>query len=64
MEERVINGKGVQIMTRERTKVCEVADTRLVDRLAREPEYSCVRCGAKAHDKASVCEPKLLEPDH
>ncbi len=51
-------------MTKEYAKVCEVADDRLVGKLAREPEFSCVRCGAKAHDKRSVCEPIALEPDH
>lgn len=51
-------------MTREHTKICEVADPRLAGKLAREPEYCCVRCGAKAHDKGNVCEPELLEADH
>ena len=62
MQEKLCIGKGVHVMTREHAKVCEVADARLVDTLSREAEFCCVRCGARAHDKASVCEPKPLEP--
>lgn len=51
-------------MTREHTKVCAVTDSRLLDTLTGEAEFSCARCGAKAHDKDNVCEPVLLEPDH
>ena len=51
-------------MAREHAKVCAITDSRLVDKLTREAEFSCARCGAKAHDKRSVCEPKEIEPDH
>jgi hypothetical protein len=51
-------------MTREHEKLCEVTDVGLIENLARDSEYCCVRCGATTHDKSSVCGPKLLEPDH
>jgi len=56
--------KGVYVMSGEQAKVCAVTDARLLDRLTSEAEFGCARCGAKAHDKASVCDPVLLEPDH
>lgn len=51
-------------MKREHTKVCAVTDSRLLDTLTGNAGFTCARCGAKAHDKESVCEPELLEPDH
>lgn len=51
-------------MTRENAKVCAVTDPRLLNELTADADFVCARCGAKAHDKVSVCEPKLLEPDH
>lgn len=45
-------------------KVCAVTDARTLANLTREAQVSCARCGAKAHDKSSVCEPVALEPDH
>lgn len=51
-------------MTRKHAKVCAVTDSRLLYKLTSEAEFSCARCGAKAHDAGSVCEPKLIEPDH
>ncbi len=51
-------------MAREHAKVCAVTDSRLLGKLTDDAEYSCARCGAKAHDKESVCEPKFIEPDH
>lgn len=51
-------------MTAKDTKVCAVTDSRLLDKLTSEAEFSCARCGATAHDKGSVCEPIPLEPDH
>jgi len=56
--------KGVYVMTGEYAKVCAVTDSRLLDKLTSEAEFGCARCGAKAHDKGSVCEPVPLEPDH
>lgn len=51
-------------MAREHAKVCAVTDSSLLGKLTSDAEYSCARCGAKAHDKESVCEPTLIEPDH
>lgn len=51
-------------MTGEHAKVCAVTDARLLGALTAEAEFSCARCGAKAHDESSVCEPVPLEPDH
>jgi len=48
----------------ETAKVCAVTDSGLLGKLTREAEFSCARCGAKAHSKTSVCEPVPLEPDH
>ena len=56
--------KGVHVMTGKHAKVCAVTDSRLLGKLSSEAEFSCSRCGAKAHDKASVCDPIPLEPDH
>lgn len=51
-------------MTREHAKVCAVTDSGVLDKLTRDAEFSCARCGATAHDRDSVCEPTPLEPDH
>jgi len=51
-------------MTITSEKVCEVTDARELEEMSKEARVSCARCGAKAHDKASVCEPVALEPDH
>lgn len=51
-------------MTGKHLKVCAVTDSRLLGKLTSGAEFSCARCGAKAHDKASVCEPTPIEPDH
>jgi hypothetical protein len=51
-------------MTREHAKVCAVTDSGLIKKLASDAEFSCARCGAKAHDRDSICDPKPLEPDH
>jgi hypothetical protein len=56
--------KVVNIMAREHAKVCAVTDPNLLDKLTSEAEFSCARCGAKAHDRESVCEPTFIEPDH
>jgi hypothetical protein len=45
-------------------KVCEVTDSRLLGKLTKNVEVVCARCGAKAHDKKSICEPVAIEPDH
>ena len=45
-------------------KVCAVTDAGTLAELTRDAQVSCARCGIKAHDKSSVCEPVALEPDH
>ena len=64
MRRKNVTIKGVYVMTVKHSKVCAVTDSRLLGKLSSEAEFSCARCGAKAHDKASVCEPVPLEPDH
>jgi hypothetical protein len=56
--------KGVYVMSGKHAKVCAVTDSRLLGKLTGEAEFSCARCGARAHDKASVCDPVEIEPDH
>ena len=51
-------------MAIESPKVCAVTDSRLRGQLSGQPEFSCARCGAKAHKSSSVCEPEPIEPDH
>jgi len=46
------------------SKVCAVTDEALLRDLSRNAEVLCARCGARSHDKANVCEPVALEPDH
>ena len=64
MKQKYVHEKGVNVMTVEHAKVCAVSDARLLGKLTSEAEFSCARCGAVAHDKSSVCDPVLLEPDH
>ena len=45
-------------------KVCEVTDSRLLGKLTKDAELVCARCGAKAHESRSLCEPVAIEPDH
>jgi hypothetical protein len=47
-----------------KAKVCAVTDSRLLGKLTRDAEVVCARCGSKAHDRASLCEPVAIEPDH
>jgi hypothetical protein len=61
---QVISEKGGVVMAGENAKVCAVTDAKLLGKLTAEAEFSCARCGAKAHNKASVCDPVPLEPDH
>jgi ribosomal protein L37E len=51
-------------MTGNKAKVCTVTDARTLGRLTRDAEAVCARCGAKAHNKANVCDPVPFEPDH
>lgn len=57
-------GKGGEVMPSSKEKVCAVTDAGTLAELTRDAEVSCARCGIKAHDKSSVCEPVALEPDH
>ena len=59
-----ISQKGVYVMTVGHEKVCAVTDSRLLDKLTSEAEFSCARCGAIAHGRDNVCEPIPFEPDH
>lgn len=56
--------KGVYVMAGKNAKVCAVTDAKLLGKLTSEAEFSCARCGAKAHSKTSVCDPVPIEPDH
>jgi len=56
--------KGAAVMKKEHAKVCAVTDSRLLDKLTKNAEVVCARCGAKAHDKGSLCDPVAVEPDH
>ncbi len=51
-------------MTTRNDKVCAVSDEVLLKELSRKPEVICARCGAKAHNRNSVCEPIAIEADH
>jgi hypothetical protein len=51
-------------MKRGHEKICAVTDSRLLSKLTKDIEVTCARCGAKAHDSRSVCEPVAIEPDH
>ena len=45
-------------------KVCAVTDPSLLGKLTKDAEVTCARCGAKAHDSRSLCDPVPIEPDH
>lgn len=45
-------------------KVCAVTDPGILGKLSANAEVVCARCGAKAHNKTSICEPVAIEPDH
>jgi hypothetical protein len=45
-------------------KVCTVTDETLLRDMSRNAEVMCARCGAKSHNKANICEPIAIEPDH
>jgi hypothetical protein len=51
-------------MAAKEAKVCAVTDEALLRNLSRNAEVMCARCGAKSHDRANVCEPIAIEPDH
>ncbi len=39
------------------TMVCELTDASKVKAFAENPTAMCRRCGAKAHDSGSLCDP-------
>lgn len=39
------------------TMVCELTDTKDIKAFAANPTAVCRRCGAKAHDAGSLCDP-------
>jgi hypothetical protein len=51
-------------MAKRNDKVCAVTDETLLRDMSRNAEVRCARCGAKSHNKANVCEPIAIEPDH
>jgi hypothetical protein len=51
-------------MTINKAKICDVTDVRILSKLTSDAEVVCARCGAKAHNKANVCDPAPFEPDH
>jgi predicted RNA-binding Zn-ribbon protein involved in translation (DUF1610 family) len=51
-------------MRKEHAKVCAVTDSQLVDKLTSDAEFSCAKCGAKAHDRESVCAPVPIGSGH
>jgi len=51
-------------MSKRNEKVCAVSDESLLKELSRNAEVLCARCGAKSHNKNSVCEPIAIEADH
>lgn len=55
--------KGVTVV-KGHAKVCAVTDAHLIDKLTKDAEVTCARCGAKAHDSRSLCAPVPIEPDH
>lgn len=42
-------------------KICNIDDELTISNLAANAQVVCRKCGAKAHDKSSVCEPVKLE---
>lgn len=51
-------------MSGKMSKICAVNDAKQLNKLTREPQFMCERCGAKGHDKSNVCAPVMIEPDH
>ncbi|NVN99190.1 MAG: hypothetical protein HXX17_07695 [Geobacteraceae bacterium] len=51
-------------MSKGNEKVCAVTDENLLTELGRNAEVICARCGARSHNKNSVCEPIAIEADH
>ncbi len=41
----------------EGTRICEITDVKEVKAFAANPTAMCRRCGAKAHDSGSLCDP-------
>ena len=42
------------------SKICAISDDRVVSKLSSEATVCCSKCGAKAHDPASLCSPVQL----
>jgi len=41
-------------------KICTMENARLINKLASDATVSCSKCGARAHDPASLCSPVQL----
>jgi len=42
------------------TKICATNNAALINKLSSEATVSCSKCGARAHDPASLCSPVQL----
>jgi hypothetical protein len=42
---------------RRHEKICDIEDVSVVNSLKANPTVSCSKCGAQAHDPASLCAP-------
>jgi len=45
-------------------KICNVEDSSEARSLSKNATVSCGRCGMKAHDPASVCDPVRISGGH
>jgi len=41
-------------------KICAIENAKLLNKLTSDATVSCSKCGAKAHDPASLCSPVQL----
>lgn len=49
--------KGERYMSSGNEKICNITDPTKVSAMSVEALVTCRKCGAKAHDPASVCDP-------
>ena len=42
------------------SKICALQNNKLINKLAADATVSCSKCGARAHDPASLCSPVQL----
>lgn len=46
--------------TSSRDKICVIENAKLLNKLTSDATVSCSKCGARAHDPASLCSPVQL----